>query len=269
MLAGLELEMSLYSVFAGNLRRKCADFGTIADVCRGVGINRQQFNKYLAGNSIPNALTLRKICTFLNIQEQTLFFDETVTAANSNGSKDWPSFLHTGLLGFLTSAKKHFDFQVGDLPTGYYYCFFPLHNVPGMLVRSLLVIRQKGKQKDFVRMTAFPSLGKTSKPLARGRHKGIVFANATEIYLLGVNRFAPSQLSLMTIERADGTSNGFFTGLILTRSGKTLISTRFCLMYADQQRKIRNLLQEMGIIHESDANLESVVMATLFSKSAN
>jgi hypothetical protein len=259
--------MSLYSVFAVNLRRKCASFGTIAEVCRGVGINRQQFNKYLAGNSIPNALTLRRICTFLSIEEQSLFLDETATAINSDSSKGWPSFLEGGLLGFLKSAKRHFDFHVGDMPAGFYHCFFPLHNVPGMLVRSLVVVRQNGKQKNFVRLTVFPSSGKTSKPLARGRHKGIIFANETEVYFLGVNRHAPSQLSLMTLERGDGTSNGFFTGMILTRSGKTLISSRLCLMYADQKRDARQLFRELGLIHESDANLESVVMATLFSKS--
>lgn len=259
--------MSLHSVFAENLRRKCADFGTIAEVCRGVGINRQQFNKYLAGNSIPSALTLRRICTFLGIQEQTLFFDDFANTVNLIGKKEFPGLSQGGLLGFLTSAKKHFDFHVGDLPTGFYHCYFPLNNVPGMLVRSLVVVRLKGRQKEFIRLTVFPSSAKTSQPLARGRHKGIIFANATEIYFLGVNRHAPSQLSLMTIERSDGSSNGFFTGMILTRSGKTLISTRFYLMYADQQRDFRKLFGELGIIHESDANLESVVMATLFSKS--
>ena len=175
--------------------------------------------------------------------------------------------LHGGLPGFLTSARKHFDFHVQDLPAGCYHCYFPLHNVPGMLVRSLVVIRQEGKQKDFVRLSVFPSSGKTSRPLAKGRHKGIIFANEKEVYFLGVNRYPPGQLSLMTLERSDGASNGFFTGMILTRGGKTLISSRFCLIYADQQRDARKLVRELGIIHESDANLESVVMATLFSKS--
>ena len=259
--------MSLHSKFAANLRRKCANFGSIAEVCRGVGINRQQFNKYLAGNSIPNALTLRKICIFLDIQEQSLFFDEETNVNNSNGSKALPAFSHGGLPGFFTSARKHFDFHVQDLPAGFYHCYFPLHNVPGMLVRSLVVIRQEGKQKDFVRLSVFPSSGKTSRPLAKGRHKGIIFANEKEVYFLGVNRYPPGQLSLMTLERSDGASNGFFTGMILTRGGKTLISSRFCLIYADQQQDIRKLLKALGIIHESDANLESVVMATLFSKS--
>ena len=94
--------MSLHSKFAANLRRKCANFGSIAEVCRGVGINRQQFNKYLAGNSIPNALTLRKICIFLDIQEQSLFFDEEASVINSNGGKELPGFSHGGLLGFFT-----------------------------------------------------------------------------------------------------------------------------------------------------------------------
>lgn len=259
--------MSLHSKFAANLRHKCTDFGTIAEVCRGVGINRQQFNKYLAGNSIPNALTLRKICTFLGIQEQSLFFDDEPHTIGPISNKELPGFSHGGLPGFLTSARNHFDFHVLDLPSGFYHCYFPLHNVPGMLVRSLVQIRQEGKQRDFVRLSVFPSSGKTSRPLAKGRHKGIIFANEKEVYFLGVNRYPPGQLSLMTLERPDGTSNGFFTGMVLTRGGKTLISSRFCLIYADQRRDVRKLVKELGIIHESDANLESVVMATLFSKS--
>jgi len=38
--------------------------GTIVQACKHTGINRQQFNKYLAGQIMPGARTMRKICSY-------------------------------------------------------------------------------------------------------------------------------------------------------------------------------------------------------------
>ena len=38
--------------------------GTIAQACKETGINRQQFNKYLAGQILPGVRTMRKICSY-------------------------------------------------------------------------------------------------------------------------------------------------------------------------------------------------------------
>lgn len=260
--------MSIHSVFAKNLRMKTAEHGSIADVCRGVGINRQQFNKYLAGSSFPNALTMRKICTFLNIQEQSLFIDDDSDSKNSSLPYDEVG-LHKGeLLGFRSSLKKSFDFKVKNLPVGLYYCFVPLHNVPGMLVRSLIVITQNGKFKNFMRLTKIRSTEGGSKPLVRGRHTGIVCANGTEIYFIGFNRYANNQMSFMTMERLDGSSNRFFTGFIMTRNGRAMMSSSLFFTAADSNTTIKSAIRELGIIHESEAGLDSAMTATLFAKSA-
>ncbi len=44
--------------FAANLLALCNRHGTIASVCRLLGINRQQFNKYLAGTNLPGPAIL-------------------------------------------------------------------------------------------------------------------------------------------------------------------------------------------------------------------
>ena len=254
--------MSIHDTFARNLRRKSEEFGSIADVCRGAGINRQQFNKYLAGNSIPNAITLRRICNFLNIQEHSLFVNEK---RNVDEIEAAPFMPRRGPLGFFQFASKKYDFEIKDIPNGHYYCFMPVHKVSGVLVRVLLSIRQNGKQKEFVRLTRFPSASGSSKLLMRGRHKGIVFANSSEIYFLGINRYAPHQLSLMMIERGNGTSNGFSKGMIMTHSINAAISSKICMLYAEPQKDIKLLLSRLGSLHESEAKLDSVVMATLRS----
>jgi transcriptional regulator with XRE-family HTH domain len=254
--------MSIHSIFAANLRSKAAECGTIADVCRGIGINRQQFNKYLAGASIPNALTLRRICTFLDIQEQTLF---VAVGKNPQSFEASPPYPRPGPLGLLQLARKNYDFDIPDLPCGHYECFMPLPNAQGMLVRSLLTVTQNGRKKEFVRLTRFPSVKGSSRLLIRGRHNGTVFANNSEIYFLGTNRFAPFQVSFMATKRSDGTSIGFCQGMIMTHSFSSLMSSRVCLLYAENQSDVKSLIRNLGILHSSEVELNSIVVDALYS----
>jgi transcriptional regulator with XRE-family HTH domain len=258
--------MSVYSEFAENLRGKCAEYNTIAEVCDGIGINRQQFNKYLAGSSLPNALTLRRICSFFDIQEQSLFLSTPLQAGERRRAEETMKPFGHSSRSIISLAHLNYDFHVEALREGAYYCYFPMDNAPGMLVRSLLIVRRAGKKTSFIRLTVFPSSGKGARFLARGRHQGSVLANNTEIYFLGTNRYSPHQLSLMTIERANGSGNSFFTGVILTRSGTNLMNSRMCLMYVDGEKTARQMVGELGFLHESDTTIEPVVVAALRTK---
>jgi len=46
--------MSLHEALSVNLARLCEGKGSIAAVCRATQINRQQFNRYLSGETVPN-----------------------------------------------------------------------------------------------------------------------------------------------------------------------------------------------------------------------
>lgn len=59
--------------FSRNLRSLCADFGSITQICRDIGINRQQFNRYLNGTSMPSAHNLRRIARHFDLNEEVLF----------------------------------------------------------------------------------------------------------------------------------------------------------------------------------------------------
>ena len=56
------------TLFAENLRMICSAESSISEVCRQIGINRQQFNKYLNGTTYPSANNFRKICDFFDIR---------------------------------------------------------------------------------------------------------------------------------------------------------------------------------------------------------
>lgn len=58
-----------------NLRILCSYGRSTSDICRRIGLNRQQFNKYLNGQSRPSLSTLRRICDFFGVDEAEILSD--------------------------------------------------------------------------------------------------------------------------------------------------------------------------------------------------
>ena len=66
--------------FAKNLRHVCAERVSIAQICREIGINQQQFNRYLSGAGLPSAHNLRRISLYFDLQESDLLSDSEAFA---------------------------------------------------------------------------------------------------------------------------------------------------------------------------------------------
>lgn len=258
--------MTVHKIFAENLRRECIQYRSIAAVCEGIGINRQQFSKYLAGSAIPNALTLRRICNFFNINEQSLFVDSQGLAFDLKQGSE------TGLrlksvannpFGFLQDAAKNFDFTGEFLHEGCYFCYFPTPNMPGMLVRSLIYLKNEGRFTSFVRLTTFSAANSKSKSIVRGRHIGTVFSTQTEVFFLGVNRYAPYQPSLMAIEKSSLNQKNYGRGFVLTRTGHDVASLPIFINYVNSGENIRDAIRLVGLVHEADKTVDSEVVYAL------
>ncbi|MEM7069050.1 MAG: helix-turn-helix transcriptional regulator [Pseudomonadota bacterium] len=55
-----------------NLKYLCADKPSTAVVCREIGINQQQFSKYLSGRAKPSPHNLRRIANYFGISETAI-----------------------------------------------------------------------------------------------------------------------------------------------------------------------------------------------------
>ena len=62
----------LRSIFGDNLRRLSRDYPSISELSRNLGINRTQFNRYLAGESFPRPDVLARICSFFDVDARVL-----------------------------------------------------------------------------------------------------------------------------------------------------------------------------------------------------
>ncbi len=62
----------LRAMFGANLRQLAQQYPTVSGLCRQLGINRTQFNRYLGGESFPRPDVLDRICRFFDTDARIL-----------------------------------------------------------------------------------------------------------------------------------------------------------------------------------------------------
>jgi transcriptional regulator with XRE-family HTH domain len=259
--------MTIHESFAAQLRKQCFRFESIAQVCGGIGINRQQFNKYLAGQILPGARTMRKICDFLEISEEELLTGHNCAnpAAPPNPgpfpSIEMIAMLASQRLGRITSGA--ITTGQGALRQGYYDCYFPLQNSSSFLIRSLVRVKELSGNLYFTRRTVFPVHGGGRRYLARGKHNGIVLSGSAEIYLLGVNTRSPHQLSFGTFSKDLAFGRQFVSGLTITRTGTSQYASAVCMQYLGNLTTPKTFLSTLGPVHILDGALDPLVKAVM------
>ncbi len=125
--------------FSRNLRSICADTGSIASVCREIGINRQQFNRYLNGGAMPSAHNLRRIARHFGLSEAELFAPH---ADFNHRHIEQQRQTGLGTVDLMTGAFRD---QAKSLRRylGFYHAHFQTPSWDGMILRSLIWLREK------------------------------------------------------------------------------------------------------------------------------
>jgi transcriptional regulator with XRE-family HTH domain len=254
--------MGNYQAFGENLRRVCESHASVTAICKAIGMNRQQFSRYLSGQTLPNAMSLHKICSYLGVNEQDLLggtdIDQTLAFQARQNRIAVEAF------AFLTANDSGISFSIPSLKPGYYYCYTPFPAAPGSCVRSIIGIWERQGHMVFSRITRLTEPGTSGKfALALARHKGSVFATDNQIHFMAINRSQPRQLSLMTIDMGQLNNQDCFLGSIITRSSNGLLSTKFLMLPNRDAGSLRSVLNRLGIIQFSDPNLPHLVRVSL------
>lgn len=125
--------------FSRNLRSLCADVGSISQICRDIGINRQQFNRYLNGSGMPSAHNLRRIARHFDLSEETLFatpsaFDKAIRSTlPDQGDRTAEAFLAP-----YRNQQKNLRRYLG-----FYHSFFCTPSWEGRIFCSLVRFTEK------------------------------------------------------------------------------------------------------------------------------
>lgn len=130
-----------------NLEYACSLFPSIAHTCRKIGINRQQFNKYLSGIIRPSRHNMHKICNFFGVTESEILSEPSRFAEIMSVRRTPESSLEASP---LSSALKRMRQLSGSLDRycGFYFGYSYSFSNPGKVIRSL--IRLSRTNSDYV-----------------------------------------------------------------------------------------------------------------------
>lgn len=246
--------------FADNLRALCTRHGSIAAVCRALGMNRQQFNKYLSGSTLPNVATLEKICGFFAIESESLFHDP------ASFLKPKQEALPGGLSlpGFGFAANAFAALQPATLRAGCYHLYSLWPRDEAKCLREALLIQNRGGATVFTRFTKFRAVGHRQHYYLSGRHDGVVLESEKARFLLSLNRKGCGEVSLVSIGAENALSQGFLSGLalVMAPSGSPQ-AVRATLQFRGCSDVLRRTIREAGVLPVDDPSIPDEVRQSL------
>ena len=242
---------SPYLDFAENLRTMSVEKSSIAQVCRDLGMNRQQFNKYLSGTNLPGPATLEKISRYFDVDQRAMF----VSSESNRGKRkiqdvDPLSMLSQLDKGFLVAiAESLAGSRNAQLQEGCYFIYYSVVNKPTDIIRAMMIVFKVGEMTCFRRYTKVRMKGETDFRFALSRHEGIVIERSGRTFLLARNTKGFGEISLLSFGALTSANFGTMAGLALVFTPHAEpMATRVTISYLGTKKDFRRGLNHCGII---------------------
>lgn len=242
--------------FSRNLRSLCADHGSIAQVCRDIGLNRQQFNRYLNGGGMPSAHNLRRIAQHFNVSEEDLEVDQEAFSARMarlrNPVSKSPAKLIAGI----------FENQAGPLRRylGFYHGHFMTPTWQDKIMRTLIWLREKDGY--IVSHTFERALSNDEGIAQRTKYAGLAAYKGNRIYLLESANSEDGFLSESILFPAHRQQVKYLNGLTMglaTRPRMAPYSSATVWKRVSERTSMREALKQTGIFSLNDTRVDVIV----------
>ncbi len=242
----------------------CGHYKSIADVCRRLEINRQQFNKYLGGQSAPSPYNLRKICDFFGVDEREIYephevFVQIFTKLTPpEAGTPAPNF---GLPGFFPDSTAELRKYLG-----YYYVYVVTPSRPGYVLKSISRIFE---QDGIVKTKTFESIGnKTDKKnlSSVNKYNGFCFLSSQIIYIIEKEYLNNRGYIYTAMYPSFRNPVDLLNGLVLGMSGGNFrlpYSSQIVFERMEEAPDLRNAIAECGFLTADDESIPESVKARL------
>lgn len=199
----------LRDIFGKNLRKLSLKARSISQLCRDLGINRTQYNRYLTGESFPRPDVLYRICTFFDVDARILLQPVEDVRADTRSLVDTVEFRQ--FIGpkarLLTEA---------EFPSGFYRFSRPSFMEDGAYVTGLVRVYRKS-EFTFVRgLEAVAPLREQGLPIdSKTREfRGLVQPESGGVSF-HVNRRGATTGTFNFLARTPAFENNFWSGFTI------------------------------------------------------
>ena len=198
----------LRSMLGANLRQLSQRSVSISALCRELGINRTQYNRYLAGESFPRPDVLHRICSFFQVDARILLEPVENISEVQSGPFTHPAVAE--FLGHITAGVSEENF-----PGGFYRFIRRSFIHEDQFVQGLIYCyREDGHTftRGFEAKQALREQGLPTTPSQR-EFRGVILPQSDGLALLASRRGA-STASFSYLARVPSFENNFWDGYI-------------------------------------------------------
>lgn len=236
--------------FSANLSILCSYRPSIADTCRKIGLNRQQFNKYLSGQTHPSRNNMRRICDFFGVTESEILLDsvqfEQMIIVRRKPDRMEGLELPLRHLGRIYQQSQSLEKYVG-----FYYRYFFSFGNKGLITRSLASIHvMEGKYYwKNIEILRDPDTGKI---FGMNKYEGAVFYLADRIYVMEYETLGVRSVTQMTLYPSHRHRLDRLLGIQTggpTRRGRKPGASKVALEFLGTQIDPRKALARTGLFH--------------------
>lgn len=251
--------------FAENLRLLCSHYASVAEVCRRIGINRQQFNKYLSGASTPSLHSLRRICDFFGVEEGEIFLPAHEFAGLIRVRGEAPSDALAATIGQIAARFPDSQHKLRKY-CGHYFVYMSTPAYPGMILKYFAAVFQRGDQTY---AKAIERLVDKQNPELGGyisKYQSLVLHAEDRIYMMDHNPMGHQVFALTVIYPSHRTRLHFLPGLGIAVSGgpgRQAFATRMVYEYLGESTNLREAIAGCGLYPEDSDELDGAIRARL------
>ena len=242
------------------MRSICADYGSIAQVCREIGINRQQFNRYLNGGGMPSAHNLRRIARHFDLTEAEFFLDHTEFTRrhilNQKRIARGPVDLMTGPFRDQTTALRPY--------LGFYHSHFMTPTWDGMILRSLIWLYEKNgyvMSRSVERVTA-----KDGSVNQKSRYEGMVSKRGNRVFVVEHEMVRDGSIVETILTPSHRQQVKYLRGMTMGVAWRPHVSpyaSRAIWKRIESKVTLREALKDCGAYSHQSRNIDPTVRAFL------
>lgn len=209
----------LRSMLGANLRQLSRQAVSISALCRELGINRTQYNRYLSGESFPRPDVLHRICSYFGVDARILLDPvEKIEAAPSGILR------HPAVADFVGHSARPLDEE--EFPSGFYRFVRRSFMDDKRFVQGLIYVFRRDTNtflKGFEAKDAMKQQGLPTAPANR-EFRGVVLRQEDGLAAL-VSRKGAATTSFNYLARIPSFENNFWAGYV-TRTVRENVAGR-------------------------------------------
>ncbi len=243
---------------ARNLRYLADHYRSVAEVCRRIGINRQQFNKYLNGSTVPSMHNFKRIADFFGIDEGELILPHEqflkIVMRRPVGL-DAPEALRD----FLHASRRKFEESRKTLERyhGLYHAWFQSPAWPNGVLRSLYMISGDDSLTYVKSVERLAWTHKAERKPFVHKYQGIALLDGNRIYLFECQPRLTTAYSMTVLYPTTRSRVSMLSGIVTSVTGgssRKPYSSRIALVRHTGAGGFRAALAQCGVYRfDSDA----------------